>query len=661
MFPRRLSRCAVALFGLVVPVLSASAQEAGQAVELEEMVVTADRAPMPVARVVAATTVITGEELRQRGVYFLEDALKQVPGGMVVPTGSYGGISSLFLRGGESDYTKVLIDGVAVNQGGGAFNFGTLSTDNIERIEIVRGPVSVLYGSDAVTGVVHVITRKGSGRLRGTAGTAAGTFGTWRGDLGASGGNDQASFSASLSRYASDGTYRFNSGYRSTVGSGALTVRPDAVTVATLTARTGDNTFHFPTDFAGVASDSNQKSLQNGTTLGLELARQVSPLAEVRVVLASHSQTDGADNTPDSPGDSLGFYSSQSQTRSLRRSADARGTLQLGRARVTGGAQAEFEDLREFSRSEFNFGGGATVSADPPFAASRRNLGFYGQALVDVGTRVLLNLGARMDDNQKFGTHGTYRLGGVVKLTDRFRVRAAVGSGFKEPSIRENYAQSAFEVGNPDLKPEESRSLELGVEHGLLNGALTVSATYFDQRFTNLIQYNGAAAPGTPNYENVARATARGAELVGALRPVHGLSLTGSYTYLRTRVEDAGFSTAPGDVFVEGQPLIRRPRHSTRLDGRARLANRATIGVAANIVASREDVDFRPFPSARTTLPAYVTLDADASIDLLREVDGRPGLTVMLRVENLFDEEYDTVVGFPARGRAILAGARAGI
>ncbi len=661
MFPSPFCRSAIVLLGLAVSAATLAAQADSQAVELEELVVSADRAPTPAARVVAATTVITGEELRQRGVYFLEDALRQVPGATVTSTGSFGGVSSLFLRGGESDYTKVLIDGVAVNQGGGAFNFGTLSTDNIERIEIVRGPVSVLYGSDAVTGVVHVITKKGTGRLRGSIGTAAGTFGTWRGDVGASGGNDQASFSASVSRYASDGTYRFNSGYRSTIGSGALTVRPDEFTVATLTARTGDNTFHFPTDFAGVASDSNQYSLQSGTTLGLELARQLSPRAEVRLVLASHGQTDGADNEADSPGDSLGFYASQSETRSLRRSADARGTLQLGGARVTAGAQAEFEDLREFSRSEFNFGGGATVSADPPFTASRRNLGFYGQALVDAGARVVLNLGARVDQNEQFGTHGTYRFGSVVKLTERFRARAAIGSGFKEPSIRENYARSPFEVGNPDLKPEESRSWEIGLEHGLLGGMLTVSATWFDQRFQNLIQYNPSAAPGAPSYQNVARATARGIELVGALRPGHGLSLTGSYTYLRTRVEDAGFNTASGDVFVAGQSLIRRPRHSTRLDGRARLADRATIGLAATIVASRQDVDFRPFPSVRTTLPAYLTLDADAAIDLLRETGGRPGFTATFRIENLLDERYDTVVGFPARGRSILAGARMGI
>jgi len=653
---------ALVLLALAVPLTHLRAQDEGEPVELEEMVVTADRAPTAATRLIAATTVISGEELRRQGIYFLADALGQAPGATVVPTGSYGGVTSFFLRGGESDHTKVLIDGVAVNQAGGAFNFGTLSTDNIERIEIVRGPVSVLYGSDAVTGVVHVITRQGSGRLRARAATAAGTFGTWRGDIGASGGSEQASFAVGLSRYTSDGIYQFNSGYRSTVASGALTVRPDAATVATLTARIGDNTFHFPTDFAGVVSDSNQRNQQNGTTLGLELGRQLSSRMEIRVALASHGQTDGADNEADSPGDTLGFYAFQSQTRSLRRSLDARGILQLGAgARVTAGAQAEFEELREFNRSESNFGGGPTVSVDPPFEADRRNLGFYGQAIVDVGPGALLNLGARLDRNQKFGTHATYRVGGVLRLAGALRLRAAIGSGFKEPSIRENYATSAFEVGNPDLEPEESRSWELGLEHALWRGRLTLAASYFDQSFRNLIQYNGSAVPGAPTYENVARATARGLELSGSLRPVRTVSLTASYTWLRTRVEDAGFSTAAGDVFVEGKPLVRRPRHSVRIDGRGRLGDRVDLGLAVNIVGSREDVDFRPFPSVRTTLPTYATADADVAIDLLRESAGRPGLAATFRVENLLHAEYETVVGFPARGRALLAGARLGI
>lgn len=631
-------------------------------VQLAEIVVTADRAPTPLARVIAPSTIITGEQLRERGVYFLQDALRQVPGAAVVSTGSYGGTTSLFLRGGESDYTKVLIDGVAVNQAGGAFNFGTLSTDNIERIEIVRGPVSVLYGSDAVTGVVNVITRRGGGQLRGELTTQAGSHGTWLGSAAVSGGSEQASYSVGLSRLRTDGTYRFNSGFASTVGSGALSIRPDARTDLTLTARTGDNTFHFPTNSAGVASDSNQVTLQDGTTLGLELGRRLSERTELRVLLASHSQVDGANDTSDFPGDTIGFFGSQSQTRTLRRSADVRGIVELTpRARITVGAQAEFEDLREFGRSEFNFDTAVTVSADPPFSASRRNVGSYGQAVLDVGSRGLVNVGLRLDDNQRFGTHLTYRAGAVYRLSPGLRARGGFGSAFKEPSIRENYARNPFELGNPDLAPEQSTSWEVGLEQTLLRGVMTLAANYFDQRFKNLIQYNGGAAPGAPNYENVARASSRGVELLADFRPARQVTLAVSYTYLRTRVQDAGFSSGAGDVFVDGKALIRRPSHSARLDGRVRPGERLSAGLAVNYVGAREDVDFQPFPSVRTTLPWYLLVDADVSVNLLHRAGGAASLSATIRGENLFDRRYQTVVGFPGRGRAVFVGARVGL
>lgn len=641
------SRHLALLLGLCAAAPRLSAQAAQDSIPaLADLVVTADRTPTPADRVTSATTVLRGDELRAEGVRFVEDALRRVPGATVVPTGSYGGVSSLFLRGGESDYTKVLVDGVPVNQAGGAFNFGNLSLENVDRIEVVRGPASVLYGSDAVTGVVNIITRRGSGDLRVEAAGEAGSHGTWRGDLRAGGGNADVSYSASLSHLTSDGIYRFNSGYRNTAGSAAVSLRPDARTDLTLTARTGDARLHFPTDFTGAVTDSNQGSRQDATTLGLELGRRFSPGAEVRVLLASYGQTDHGYDLPDSPGDTLGFYY-QNQTRSLRRSADVRGIVQpAGGLRLSAGAQAEFERLEEFSD-----GGG-------PFEASRRDLGAYLQATVDVGSRGVLNVGGRLDDNRRFGTHATWRLGARYRTWRGGSLRAAVGTAFKEPSLRENFARSPFEVGNPALEPEQSRSWEAGVEQELLRGQVVLAANYFDQRFRNLIQYDGAASPGAPNYQNVARATARGVELTANLRPAPGVTVAASYTRLSTRVDDPGFDTGAGAVFVDGQPLIRRPRHSARLDGFATVARRVGLGVGVNYLGARDDVDFRPFPSVRTRLRGVLTVDADASVELRA---ARPGVSALVRGENLLDARYQTVVGFRARGRNLLAGLRVGL
>lgn len=637
---------ALALAGLalaLVPVTGAAQQSGRDTVALPDLVVTAERTPTPADRSIATTTVIRGEELAARGIYFLEDALKEVPGATPVPTGSYGGISSLFLRGGESDYVKVLIDGVAVNQPGGAFDFGTLSTDNIDRIEIVRGPVSVLYGSDAVTGVIQVFTKRGGTGFSAHAASQGGTYGTWTGEAGASGTVGSLSYSGSLSRYSTGGIYRFNSGYRNTAGTGVLRWRPDARSEISLTARRDDHTLHFPTDFTGAVVDSNQFSSGQATTLGVDASRRFTPGLELRVHADSRRELSHSVNGPDSPGD-VDFFSDNAG-RSLRRSVSASADVRVAPGvRVITGADAVFEALLESGSS------GA-------FDTTRHNYGLYSQGLIDLGERTTLNLGTRLDQNQRFGTHLTVRAGAAYRITGSLRARGSIGTSFKEPSLRENFAQGLFERGNPALDPEQSRSWEIGLEETLLDGGVTLAASYFDQRFRDLIQYDGAAGPTDPTYQNVARAISRGVEVITHLKAARGLTLSGSYTYLFTRVDDAGFSTDPNDVFVRGQSLIRRPKHSARFDARAQVS-RLSLGAGLNYVGRRDDVDFRVFPQVRTTLDSYVTVDADAALDLVRRGPGRPGFAATFRAENLFDQNYETVVGFAGRGRAVFAGGR---
>jgi vitamin B12 transporter len=638
--------------------LALTAQDVRDTVELEELVITADRTPLPASRVVSPTTVIDGDQLRARGIRNVAEALRDVPGAMIVPTGSYGSQTSLFLRGGESDYVKVLVDGVPVNQPGGFFDFAHLTTDNVERIEVTRGPSSVLYGSDAVAGVVQVFTREGSGPFRGEASFRAGTFGTWAAEGTVLGGGATMSYSAGLARFSTGGIYDFNNDYRNTVASGGLTLRPDDRTDLTLTARTGDLTSEFPTDFTGAPVDRNSRVLQDGTTLGLTLGRRVSPALEVRAFLASHTQNDGSEDRPDNAADTLGFFASASQARLRRQSADVRATFTpSATARLTLGAAAEFESLREATHAQSNFGSGTSLSAEE-FDANRRNIGLYGQAIVDVGPRLLLNLGARLDDNENFGAHATVRTGAIYRLLPATRLRASLGTGFKEPSLREHFARSAFEVGNPELDPERSLGWELGAEQSLLNGDVVLAATWFDQRFKDLIQYNGAVPPGESNYQNVAEASSRGLELEATMRPLPSTTLSASYTWLRTRVDDAG--VAAGASFLEGRALLRRPAHTVRLDARTRIARRAGFGVTVQHVGERKDVDFAPFPAKRVTLDAYTLVDLDLSVDLVRGPDGRALFGTLFRAENLLDEEYVTVVGFPGRGRALQVGGRVG-
>jgi len=183
------------------------AQEVRDTASLPEIVVTATRYPIAPDSVASTVTVLRGDDLRAEGIRFVGDALRQVPGTHVVQGGPYGAATSLFVRGGESDYVKVLVDGVPVNQPGGFYDFASLTTDNIERIEVLRGPGSVLYGSDAIAGVIQIVTRQGDHGVQVAASGEGGSFGTARWEASALGGGERLGWSASLSRLTSDGTY----------------------------------------------------------------------------------------------------------------------------------------------------------------------------------------------------------------------------------------------------------------------------------------------------------------------------------------------------------------------------------------------------------------------------------------------------------------------
>src|SRR3989441_3063041 len=256
------------------------AQSPRDTVTVTPIVVTATRLPTPADAVAPTVSVLQGDALRGQGLATVADALRAVPGAAVVAAGPLGAQTSLFLRGGESDYVKVLLDGVPVNQPGGSFDWASLTLDNVERIEVLRGPASVLYGSDAVTGVVQIFTRRGAEPSRATAALEAGTYGARHGMAGVSGGGPGASYSVSLSRFSAAGLYPFNNRYRNDVFSGLVRVTPDPRTDATLSVRYTDDVYHFPTDGGGNVVDRNQFNFENGPTLGLDLGRFLTPRLE---------------------------------------------------------------------------------------------------------------------------------------------------------------------------------------------------------------------------------------------------------------------------------------------------------------------------------------------------------------------------------------------
>src|SRR5256712_192383 len=275
---------------------------------LKPVVVTATRVPVPADVVASAVTVLRGADLEAQGIRTAAEALETVPGAHVAETGSFGGQTSLFMRGGESDYTKVLLDGVPLNEAGGFIDLAHLTTDNVDRIEVVRGPVSVLYGTDAVTGVVQVFTRTGRGNPRMGAELRGGTYGATAVALDIVGGSQHLSYSARVSRFSADGLYPLNNDYRNKIGIARIQVTPDARSDASLTYRYGDDIYHFPTDGTGAPVDSNQRSAERGPLLSLSAGRVLGQHLDVRVTAGVKEARLLYNNAPDSAGQD-GFWS----------------------------------------------------------------------------------------------------------------------------------------------------------------------------------------------------------------------------------------------------------------------------------------------------------------------------------------------------------------
>lgn len=643
---------AAALAALGAPVRAAG-QQPGDTIRLDSVVITATRLPLPRAAVAAAVTVVTGDALRARGITNLLEALREVPGAELVQGGTFGTPASLFLRGGESDYVKVLVDGVSVNDPGGAFDFAHLTTDDVERIEVVRGPASVLYGSDAVAGVVQIFTRPGRGAPDWHLSGGGGTYGTSQLEAGTAGGSARAGFSFSASRFASDGSYAFNSAYRRSEMTGLLRGSLGGGTEARLTLRFDDHVAHFPTDAAGRVVDHNQFTTGRQTTVGVDARQILGPRLELRLQLGSNVADAGYDNRPDGPADTLGFYADISSGRTMRRSADLRAVAYLatGTTLTVGGALERQTD-RSVDSSASQYG-----PATDTLVASRRNGALYAQLVADPGGRVALNAGARVDRNQRFGTAATWRAGVSWRLTSAARLRAAVGTALKEPTFYENYA-TGYVLGNPALRPERSRSWEVGAEAQLGRTGPSLSATWFDQRFTDLIQYTAAPpTAGDPNYFNIAAASASGLEVEGTLALRGGLTAHAHYTYLRTAVRDAGFQTASDGPFAEGRPLLRRPAHAAG-GSLSYATGRATLWAGAEVSGRRDDMDYSGAVPVRVVLPAHLRVDAAATLPLLGRAR-RAVLAATARAENLLGARYEEARGFPVRGRTLFVGLRA--
>lgn len=641
----RLAALLAIAFPLALSPSRTLAQEARDTATIERVVVTATRNPLAIGDLPASVTVLQGADLRARGVTSVSDALREVPGVAVVRSGSFMGVTSVFTRGGQSTYTKVLIDGVAMNQPGGFFDWATLSTDNVERIEVVRGPSSVVWGSDAVTGVVNIITRSGRGGARMMASARAGTYGTVDGEAQLASSTTAATYSIGLAHHHTNGIYDFNNANGSTVFSGRADAAINTKTDGSFSVRFSDNVARYPTDGSGFPVDSNSFTSASQLALNGRIRRILNSRLSVQANVAASAHDGGTD---DAAGQGSA-NSSQTLDHIGRRSAEVRGIATLGAGSVaTIGGALEQESQRSQSQSAFG-----AFTSNSVFAATRHNHAAFAE-LVNTTSKSTLTLGARVDGNEQFGTFGTFRVAGQAQLIEQLRVRANIGTAYREPAFSESF-NTAFTRGNPDLEPEHSQSWEAGLSYG---DAVRVEATYFAQRFVDLIDYNGAVVAPAPNYQNIAKAEANGVEVELHHAPIGGVFFDVSGTLLDTRVIDPGVSTSPTATLAKDSSLIRRPKAtgSFRLgySGIARLRT----DVLVTYVGERSDRRFNPdFTVSAITLPDYGLIDWSAEY-ALPTAAGRPTVSLTFRAANLLDQPYNAVDGYRAPRRTLLGGAR---
>lgn len=626
---------------------SVSAQIPDTTQHLGTVVVSATKVPQPASTLTQAVTVISGDDLRARGVTRVSDALREVPGAAVVQSGSFGAVTSLFIRGGESRYTKVLIDGVAVNAPGGFFDFSHLTTENIERIEIVRGPGSVLYGADAVTGIVQIFTRKGT-QPRASVEARGGTYHSFDVDAAAAAALGQFGYSLGAGQHQTDGILPFNNKYSNGTLSSAVTLLRGPRGEVDITSRYTAAVFHYPTDFVGQPVDTNSYRTQHRLTVGLDVVRNLTGRIRARLLAGDNDVHDLTEDIA-TPFGSTAPEHSASRSVGFRRTAEGRVSFFLP-ASITTTIGAGYEAEHEHASNSSGPVGGDQTETDA-FDATRHNVSYYSEIVGDAVDRISYTISGRLDDNSDYRRFATYRVGANAILVPHLRLRGSLSSAFNAPAFNQ-LRPTAFTVGSPGLRPERSAAGEAGVALTGLDGRLEASANYFAQRFSDLIQYvNGSAPDFRGSYANLTAATSNGYEADLVYAPVPSFTASASFTVVKPRVRDVSPNYKGPDRL--GDELIRRATHSGHASVSYRI-HEAFFSAVTNYVGRRADLDFAQFPSPRVTLPAHATVDISSEVPLVRWMRSRVVLNA--RVENILNQQYEDVLHFPAPGRTILVG-----
>jgi vitamin B12 transporter len=604
--------------------IAASTLAAGEAEEKiypgPEIVVTATRIEWPVEKTASFITVISRSDIERRHAESVGELLRSFAGLDVVQSGSQGKASSIFIRGANSNHCLVMLDGVPVNDPTtAAFDFSELSSANIEKIEIVRGPHGILYGSSAIGGVINIITSTGAEGTKRSASFAGGSYGTAEGAIALAGGEKSYHYSYTLSGARSDGLAA-NDFYRNLVFSGSASSRLTATSDVSLTLRynEGDIGLHGPR----FSPDPNAEQSGGQFLVSATYHQFVSGIwsYSLRTSFMSREITwkDPVDALDSGPFAGDGFSEINSRVKNVAWQNNLRFTDNVW---LISGAEWKEEQTTNSGYSPFG-----TTSFDDRIG----NLSVFANGISSFRAAPTVSAGVRLDDHTEFGAVATYKfsLAYPVPWTGTV-VKGSIGTGFRAPSLNELYYPG---YGNRNLEPERTQGYDLGLRQELGGARASLELAYFANSYRNLITSN----PVTWLADNVGRARSSGVEFESSFRPTGAVTLRGYYTF--TRTEDR----------ATGKELLRRPRHS----GGASAALRRgpfDLMLSASHVGARLDNDFGG-PLGEHFNPAYTTIDA--------AVTYRAGASkeIYCKLGNISNERYDEVSGYAAPGAHVTVG-----
>lgn len=616
-----------------------------------EIVLTPNRGPTAIQRSGSAISVISADDITKTGAGGLVDALRHVPGLSITQTGGAASVTNIRMRGATVGQTLVLIDGVRMNDPSSPsaeFDFGMVSPTDVERIEVLRGPQSALYGSDAMGGVINIVTKRGAGPARYSLSIGGGSYGTFETRASVSGGNGPWNYAVSATGYHSNGFssygYRlprlkafgpFDKDQADKIGASLrLGYRPNADFSVDASLSHNWSFSHFDSSFGDDRYNKGWARITNGQ-VNARLITLDGTLTHKLGLFAAHTERFYNYSAFFAPRGTGYDYTGD------RYGAEYQGDLKLGAfGTFTFGARFEQERFEAF-REPLSRGTGPRVRTN---AEMMNTLSAFALHQLQLGERLDLSFAGRVDSVDRSKTFFTGRATAAYRILETgTKLRTSIGSGAKAPTLYQLFS----EYGMPNLRPETSIGYDAGIEQSLLQGRLKLGLGVFENHFKDKIDFSNTATCQPTQffgcYFNVARAKTRGIEASLNAALIEGkVDLRASYTFMQSKDMQTGLR------------LLRNPMHSGNVALDFKPTDKLTITPSMTLASARVDLDFDAFfNTVRVRLAPYARFDVAARYKLTET------FSLYARAENLTGARIETVRNYGSTGRAIYGGINA--